>query len=375
MNMQLNQLIMNANDLPTIPVVATKVLQLIESETTTSEDLAKVVSSDSAVAARILKISNSSFFGCKRQINTLSHAIMMLGYNTLKSLVMAASVKQVSKTYGLTEKMLWEHSFGAGLAARIIADATQQVNTEEAFLGGLFHDIGKTIMNNIDRQQFQMVMQKCYNDNVSFQKVEQEFYPYTHADVGGLVIEKWNFPEILMKAILEHHRFNFAENEDPYQVSLTCIVGLANLFCHKIGLGQREPEQDLVLHESIPARILNLDEEQLAALTRLVLENKGYRVLSANDGAEALDVFGRHAREIDLVVTDLGLPKLNGWEAYLKMKRIRPDVSTIIATGYTDPKSKSEMLESGVKQVVLKPFMPNTLLQVVRETLDAAGKK
>jgi putative nucleotidyltransferase with HDIG domain len=266
MNMELNQLIMNANDLPTIPVVATKVLQLIENETTTSEDLAKVVSSDSAVAARVLKISNSSFFGCKRQINTLSHAIMMLGYNTLKSLVMAASIKQVSKAYGLTEKMLWEHSFGAGLAARIIADTTQQVNTEEAFLGGLFHDIGKTIMNNIDRQQFQMVMQKCYNDNVSFQEAEQQFYPYTHAEVGGLVIEKWNFPEMLMKAILEHHRFNFGENEDPYQVSLTCIVGLANLFCHKIGLGQREPEQDLVLHESIPAQILNLGEEQLGVM-------------------------------------------------------------------------------------------------------------
>lgn len=266
MDMELNQLIMHANDLPTIPVVATKVLQLIENETTTSEDLAKVVSSDSAVAARVLKISNSSFFGSKRQISTLSHAIMMLGYNTLKSLVMAASVKQVSKTYGLTEKMLWEHSFGAGLAARIIAGTTQRVNTEEAFLGGLFHDIGKTIMNNINSQQFQMVMQKCFNDQLSFQEAEQQFYPYNHADVGGLVIEKWNFPEMLMKAVLEHHRFNFGDGEDPYQISLTCIVGLANLFCHKVGIGQREPEQHLVLHESIPARMLKLDEEQLAGM-------------------------------------------------------------------------------------------------------------
>ena len=272
MNMELNQLIMNANDLPTIPVVATKVLQLIEKESTTSEDLAKVLSSDSAVAARVLKISNSSFFGCKRQINTLSHAIMMLGYNTIKSLVMAASVKQVSKIYGLTEKMLWEHSFGAGLAARVIANTTQHVNTEEAFLGGLFHDIGKTIMNNIDSKQFQMVMQKCYNENISFQEAEQQFYTYSHADVGGLVIEKWNFPEMLTKAVLEHHRFDLEEDEDPYQVSLTSIVGLANLFCHKIGLGQREPEQDLVLHESIPARMLNLGEEQLAGMV-IAFEN------------------------------------------------------------------------------------------------------
>ncbi|NVN89069.1 MAG: HDOD domain-containing protein [Desulfuromonadales bacterium] len=266
MNRDLEQLIMNANDLPTIPVVATKVLQLVESESTTAEDLARVVSSDPAVAARVLKISNSTFFGCKRQINTLSHAIMMLGYNTLKSLVMAASVKQVYKTYGLTEKMLWEHSFGAGLAARIIANTTQLANDEEAFLGGLFHDIGKTIMNNIDSKQFQLVMQKCYNEDLSFIEAEQQFYPYSHAEVGGLVIQKWNFPEMLMKAVLEHHSFNFPEDEDPYQVTITCIVGLANLFCHKIGLGQREPEPELLLHESIPARMLNLDEEQLSGM-------------------------------------------------------------------------------------------------------------
>jgi signal transduction histidine kinase len=117
------------------------------------------------------------------------------------------------------------------------------------------------------------------------------------------------------------------------------------------------------------------DEEPLAALAKLILEDKGYRVLSARDGMEALDIFGRHAPEIDLVLTDLGLPKLDGWEAYLRMKSIRPEVSAIIATGYTDPQSRSDMLQSGVKLIVQKPYIPKTLLQVVRATLDAAGKK
>ncbi len=117
------------------------------------------------------------------------------------------------------------------------------------------------------------------------------------------------------------------------------------------------------------------DEESLAVLAKLILEDKGYRVLSARDGVEALDVYRRHALEIDLVLTDLGLPKLNGWEAYLKMKGIRADVATIIATGYTDPQSKSEMLQSGVKQIVQKPYVPKTLLQAVRDTLDQSGRK
>ncbi|RII31049.1 MAG: HD family phosphohydrolase [Geobacter sp.] len=266
MNRELELMIMTAGDLPTIPVVATKVMQLIESETATAEELAKVVAADPAVAARVLKISNSSFYGCQRQIQTLSHAIMMLGFSTLKSLVVAASVKQVYKPYGLTEKMLWEHSFGAGLAARIIANSTRTVNEEEAFLGGLFHDIGKIIMNTVDSLRFQTVMQKCYNDNISFLDAELQVYSYTHAEVGALVIKKWNFPAFLMQAILQHHYFDFAQDEDPYQMRLTCVVGLANLFCHKLGIGVREPDDGLVLHETVPAKLLKLDESQVNSM-------------------------------------------------------------------------------------------------------------
>lgn len=266
MNRDLEMMIMNASDLPTIPVVATKVMQLIESEHATAEEMAKVVSSDPAVAARVLKISNSSFYGCQRQIQTLSHAIMILGFSTLKSLVVAASVKQVYKPYGLTEKMLWEHSFGAGLAARIIANTTRLVNEEEAFLGGLFNDIGKIIMNTMDSQQFQMVMQKCFNEDMSFEEAERQVYPYTHEEVGALVIKKWNFPELLMHAVLKHHSFEFAADEDPYQIRLTCVVGLSNLFCHRLGVGVREPNDDLILHETVPAVHLGIGEERMTAL-------------------------------------------------------------------------------------------------------------
>jgi len=257
---------MTASDLPTIPVVAMKVMQLIENENATAEELAKVVASDPAVAARVLKISNSSFYGCQRQIQTLSHAIVVLGFGTLKSLVVAASVKQVYQPYGLTEKMLWEHSFGAGLAARMIAAETRLVSDEEAFLGGLFHDIGKIIMNTMNREQFQEVMQKCYNDGITFEDAERQVYSYTHSEVGGLVIKKWNFPDMLMQAVLNHHSFAFTDEDDSYQINLTCVVGLANLFCHKMGIGVREPDDGLDLLQTVPARRLGLNELRLATL-------------------------------------------------------------------------------------------------------------
>ncbi len=266
MNRDLEILIMTASDLPTIPVVATKVMQLIEQESATAKELAKVVASDPAVAARVLKISNSSFYGCQRQIQTLSHAIVVLGFATLKSLVVAASVKQVYQPYGLTEKLLWEHSFGAGLAARMIARETRMASEEEAFLGGLFHDIGKIIMNTMNRQLFQDATQRCYNDGVSFEEAERQVYSYTHAEVGGLVIKKWNFPDMLMHAVLNHHLFKFAEDEDPAQINLTCVVGLANMFCHKAGIGIRELNDDLDLMQTVPAQRLGLNEQRLEIL-------------------------------------------------------------------------------------------------------------
>jgi putative nucleotidyltransferase with HDIG domain len=262
MNKELETAIMSAADLPTIPVVAIKVMQLIESESANAEELAKIVASDPAVAARVLKISNSSFYGCQRQIQTLSSAIVVLGFSTLRSLVVAASVKQVYKPYGLTEKMLWEHSFAAGLAARIIATQTRLVNEEEAFLAGLFHDIGKIIMNTLDRNKFQEVMEHCYNEGISFGDAEKSVYPFSHEEVGAYVIKKWNLPDSLSTAILQHHRLEFSIEDSPAQVNLTAVASLADTCCLKLGIGSRDPREDLDLVDSKAGRLLHLTQER-----------------------------------------------------------------------------------------------------------------
>jgi HD-like signal output (HDOD) protein len=127
-------------------------------------------------------------------------------------------------------------------------------------------------LNSLDNPQFQLVVQKCYNEGMSFTEAEQQVFSYSHAEVGGLVIKKWNFPSILMHAVLKHHSFDFAEDENPYQVRLTCVVGLANLFCHKLGIGVREPEDDLMVHETIPAQLLNMDETHIEFLLETVKE-------------------------------------------------------------------------------------------------------
>ena len=266
MNSELEKTIQAAGDLPAMPVVATKVMQLVEDENVTAAELAKIVASDPAVAARIMKISNSPLYGCQRQNQTLPGAIMLMGFNTLKSLVVVAYLKDVFKPIGLTEKMLWEHSFGAALAARIIASDIREINPEEAFLAGLLHDIGKLIMFNSDRDKFHMVIEQCFNEGIWFEDAEKAVYPYTHSELGGCVLEKWNFPAVLVNAVTQHHTFAGSDTEERYQQSMIAVTCLANLFCIKLGIGEREPRDEIFLADTLASRHLKLDNDRLTSL-------------------------------------------------------------------------------------------------------------
>jgi putative nucleotidyltransferase with HDIG domain len=159
--------------------------------------------------------------------------------------------------------MLWDHSLGAALASRIIATATRKANPEEAFLSGLLHDIGKTIMNSLDRDKFQIVMQRCYNEGLFFEEAEESVFTFRHDDVGAMVVRKWNFPESLVTAILNHHRLDFPSDTDQYMVHLSSVVAIADLFCHRMGIGDREPLEHLDLADSRPAKLLGLTTDQI----------------------------------------------------------------------------------------------------------------
>jgi len=113
------------------------------------------------------------------------------------------------------------------------------------------------------------------------------------------------------------------------------------------------------------------DEEMLLDLLQTIFQSKGYTVLTAVDGVEAVKVFEEHADEIALVLTDMGLPRLGGWEAFQQMKAIKPSLRAIMASGYFDSSLKSEMLKAGAKDFVQKPYVPDRILARVREIIDS----
>jgi two-component system, cell cycle sensor histidine kinase and response regulator CckA len=113
------------------------------------------------------------------------------------------------------------------------------------------------------------------------------------------------------------------------------------------------------------------DEQLMLRLLEKFLSQQGYQVLIASDGEEAVEVYHLHRLEIDVVLLDVGLPKLTGWDVLLKMKEDNPDVRVVIATGYLAPKMKTDMLRIAVKHFVDKPYVLDELLETIQSLIDA----
>ena len=266
MSGDLKSIVNTVGDLPAMPVVAVKVMELLQNPDTTPEVLANAISLDPAVSARILKIANSSFYGSQRQVATIKVAIVILGQKTLRSMVLAVSLSGVHRRFGLLEKILWEDSVGCAICARLLGERLRSADPEEAFLAGLFRHIGKVVRNNNDPEVFSNLMQAVYNGEGSFSELERLRFPYGHATIGAAVLEKWNFSRPLIESTLHHGDMDISPLDDPGIYRLTATVNLAGKFCQKLGIGQRVPEEDLDLAQTPGARALDVPSGQLEAL-------------------------------------------------------------------------------------------------------------
>ena len=112
------------------------------------------------------------------------------------------------------------------------------------------------------------------------------------------------------------------------------------------------------------------DEDMLLELVKALLEEQGYHVMTARDGQEGIELYSAHHEEIACVLTDMGLPKLGGWEMFLKMKQVNPSVKAVLASGYCDPKVRSEMIGEGAKDFISKPYVADQVLRRIREVID-----
>ncbi|MEE9543761.1 MAG: HDOD domain-containing protein [Thermodesulfobacteriota bacterium] len=249
-------LVKNASNPKVLPFVAQKVLEKVNDENTTIGDMTDIIEKDQTITASILRISNSAFYGLRAEVSSLRQAILVLGLNAIKDLVITVSTKSQFKNFGITEKMLWDHAVGTGIAARLISSDLDREVRDVSFLSGLMHDFGKVVMNNANHEAYLEVMQKTYNENMSALEAEENIFGYNHTDVGSLVMSGWGFPPVYVEVLDKHHLKDckLDEIKDKKIARSIACINLADNLCKALGIGYREPYTDIVLEE-LPAKI------------------------------------------------------------------------------------------------------------------------
>jgi len=263
------ELIANLGDLPPLPQVAVQVLRIAADPDASTDELRRVIATDLALTAQILKIANSAMFGMMREVRTLTQAIMTLGFSTIKSVVIASSAKNLYSrgNAGLQERLMWEHALTAALAARVYGKTLRFPRAEECFLGGLLHDIGKCVMGLKFPDRYGILVRSAYNDGGDLMEMELETFGFDHTMVGEALLHSWNLSASLEKVVRWHHEPESAPAEER---TLTSLVALGNLLAleQKIGVGRPE---HLARATGQALRILELDTASLESHREAVL--------------------------------------------------------------------------------------------------------
>jgi diguanylate cyclase (GGDEF)-like protein len=200
--------ILNSPELPTLPTVASALINLTSREDTTLSDIAELVSKDIALSAKILKVSNSAFYSFPQQIGSINQAVSILGINAVRSLVLSfsfLSVKGGKKSAYFDFQKFWEHSLASAVASKMILEKVKGEDTEEIFISGLLQNIGELIFAKTFPGEYKMIHCNTEEGEESCSETEKKVMGVDHCSIGYEVAKSWGFPDVLLLPILFHH--------------------------------------------------------------------------------------------------------------------------------------------------------------------------
>ncbi|MBC7785766.1 MAG: HDOD domain-containing protein [Burkholderiales bacterium] len=228
MNEQLLARIKGCATLPSLPAIAVQVLELAQRDEADMGEIARVISKDPALTGKILRTVNSSFYGRAQTISTISQSLVILGLQSVKTLVLGFSLVSnlaKSKSKGFKHIDYWRHSMFGATAARVIAAKVGIVQQEEAFLAGLLADIGMLVLDQVLEEEYGQLLEG-YKSHDDVSRLELASLEVSHAEVSGLLAEQWKLPPILRTPVTWHH--NPEAVEDPALRKMTEVIRLAS---------------------------------------------------------------------------------------------------------------------------------------------------
>jgi len=225
--------------IPSLPTSVTKVLEICNNPRTSPADLNHVISLDPVLVGRVLKLINSAYYGLGQPVTSLVRAIIMLGINTVKNLVLSTAVvgHLVSKkSPGLEMEGFWRHSLCVGVSAKLLAKkrGIDSKLIEEYFVAGLLHDIGKIPLNAVLSEEYIRTVSAADREKKPLSLAEENALGMNHCEAGAMIVTAWKLEGPIGDAIAYHH--SYGEYEGNYK-DVIFTVAAANRFSSLQGIG------------------------------------------------------------------------------------------------------------------------------------------
>ena len=253
------------------PILYYQLREKLDDPDSSFDDLALIIKTDPAMSARLLKIVNSAFYGFDEKVDTLTHALNIIGTEQLTDLALAAIV--TSRFEGIPRDLInmetfWMHSIACGIAARKIAKRMPGVEAEKMYLGGMLHDIGSLILFKESPEDAKKILLRCKESGENLFKVEKEILGYDHAEVGALLLSEWKLSGRLAEMVKYHHQ---PANAREY-LKEACIIARADALVYEMKIGNSGepgvPELDPRVFEVIP-----ISDEEIIGLKEEIIVN------------------------------------------------------------------------------------------------------
>jgi putative nucleotidyltransferase with HDIG domain len=229
------------HELPTLPSVAQRVNTMLQDINTPAKELAQVIEKDQAIVPKLLKLVNSAFYGFNKKITSISHAVMLIGYNTVRNAIISVAVidslKLKDKFNGFDITQFWEHAIAVGTVSRYLDEQTGNRHKENSFTAGLIHDVGKILMANCYPGRFADTLKAQQVQKISMLAAERQYFPLQHDAIGAYLALKWNLPDVFRNTIAYHHHPDKVSDNS----ALIYIVYVADALVHNhLSRGKKE---------------------------------------------------------------------------------------------------------------------------------------
>lgn len=272
----------NVGEIASLPTIYLRLQELISDVRTSHRDIADLLSDDTGVSVRLLRISNSAFYGFPASIDTITRAITVIGTRQLSDIVLATSV--IDMFNGIDHELVniesfWRHSIATGTVARILANFRRETNIEKYFVSGMLHDIGRLAMFMVVPKESQLALTRAYEEQRMLEEVEREIFGFDHADVGGVLLKKWKLPKNLVDAAHYHHQPGKATEQD------TIVIHVAEVIASAMQLGSagdffvppldKNAWQDMALPVSVLSPVIEQTKKQYQAVVELIFIQSG----------------------------------------------------------------------------------------------------